>query len=114
MPSLPGSILAAVAVARSNVIVVMDGALICPPEQLPAMAGPVLDGNYDVAIGRPYATSSRIRAARRICGGYLILKTGSQASFTMSMMQIAEFLPFAGSWYRQLPSMGVVRYCLRC
>jgi dolichol-phosphate mannosyltransferase len=63
MPDLADSILAGAAVARSNVIVVMDASLACPPEQLPAIAGPVLDGNYDVAVG------SRSAAGNRIEGG---------------------------------------------
>lgn len=53
-PNLTASILAGVAVARSNVVVVMDADLSHPPERLPAIVAPVLDGNYDVAIGSRY------------------------------------------------------------
>jgi dolichol-phosphate mannosyltransferase len=65
MPSLADSILAGAAAARSNVIVVMDRSLACPPEQLPAIAGPVLNGNYDVAVGSCCAAGSRIEGRPR-------------------------------------------------
>lgn len=53
-PDLTGSILAGVALARGDVIVVMDADLSHPPERLPAMVAPVLDGSHDVAIGSRY------------------------------------------------------------
>lgn len=53
-PDLTASILAGVSVARSEVIVVMDADLSHPPEQLPALVMPVLDGRYDVSIGSRY------------------------------------------------------------
>jgi dolichol-phosphate mannosyltransferase len=53
-PDLTGSVLAGVALARGNVIVVMDADLSHPPERLPALVAPVLDGSHDVAIGSRY------------------------------------------------------------
>lgn len=53
-PDLTASILAGVAVAKSDVIVVMDADLSHSPEQVPAIAAPVLDGNQDIAIGSRY------------------------------------------------------------
>lgn len=53
-PDLTASILAGVAVAQSNVIVVMDADLSHPPERLPAIVAPVLEGNYDVSVGSRY------------------------------------------------------------
>ena len=50
-PDLTGSILAGVALARSDVIVVMDADLSHPPERLPALVAPLLDGSHDVAVG---------------------------------------------------------------
>lgn len=52
---LTASIMAGVAVARGEVIVVMDADLSHPPERLTAVAGPVLDGSHDVAIGSRYS-----------------------------------------------------------
>ena len=43
MPGLATSVLAGVAVAQSNVIVVMDAGLSYPPEQLAAVVAPLLD-----------------------------------------------------------------------
>ncbi|SDQ63510.1 dolichol-phosphate mannosyltransferase [Nitrosospira multiformis] len=48
-PDLAGSILAGVALAQSDVIVVMDPSH--PPERLPALVAPLLDGSHDVAVG---------------------------------------------------------------
>lgn len=53
-PDLTGSILAGVALARGDVIVVMDADLSHPPERLPALVAPVLDGSHDVAVGSRY------------------------------------------------------------
>ncbi|MEO6563878.1 MAG: glycosyltransferase family 39 protein, partial [Nitrosospira sp.] len=53
-PDLTGSILAGVAQARGEVIVVMDADLSHPPEQLPALVAPVLDGSHDIAVGSRY------------------------------------------------------------
>ncbi|WP_297325673.1 glycosyltransferase family 39 protein [Nitrosomonas sp.] len=53
-PDLTASILAGAAAAQSDVIVVMDADLSHPPESLPAVVAPVLDGNYDVAVGSRY------------------------------------------------------------
>ena len=50
-----GSILAGVALARGGVIVVMDADLSHPPERLPALVAPLLDGSHDIAVGRRYA-----------------------------------------------------------
>ncbi|ARO86454.1 dolichyl-phosphate beta-D-mannosyltransferase [Nitrosospira lacus] len=55
-PDLQASILAGVAVARSDVVVAMAANLSYPSEQLPAIVAPVLDGSYDVAIGSRYAS----------------------------------------------------------
>lgn len=59
-PDLTASILAGVAVAQSDVIVVMDADLSHPPEQLPAVVSPVLDGSHDVAIGSRYVPGGSI------------------------------------------------------
>ncbi len=53
-PDLTASILAGIATANSNVIVVMDADLSHPPERLSAMVTPVLKGDYDVAVGSRY------------------------------------------------------------
>lgn len=53
-PDLTRSILAGVALARGKVIVVMDADLSHPPERLPALVAPVLDGSHDVAVGSRY------------------------------------------------------------
>ncbi|SFP56362.1 dolichol-phosphate mannosyltransferase [Nitrosomonas cryotolerans] len=53
-PDLTASILAGVAAAHSNAIVVMDADLSHPPEQLLTMVTPILDNNYDVVIGSRY------------------------------------------------------------
>jgi dolichol-phosphate mannosyltransferase len=53
-PDLMGSILAGVALARGHTIAVMDADVSHPPEQLPALVAPVLEGSYDVAIGSRY------------------------------------------------------------
>ena len=60
MPGLAASVLAGVAVAQSNVIVVMDAGLSYPPEQLTAVVAPLLDGNCDVAIGSRYVPGGAI------------------------------------------------------
>jgi dolichol-phosphate mannosyltransferase len=44
-PDLTGSILAGAAIARGEVIVVMDADLSHPPERLPALVAPVLEGS---------------------------------------------------------------------
>lgn len=53
-PDLTGSVLDGVALANSDVIVVMDADLSHPPERLPALTAPVLEGTHDVAIGSRY------------------------------------------------------------
>ena len=53
-PDLTGSILAGMALAQSDVIVVMDADLSYPPERSPALVAPVLDGSHDVAAGSRY------------------------------------------------------------
>lgn len=53
-PDLTASILAGVAAARSDVIVVMDADLSHPLERLPAIVTPVLNNNYDVVVGSRY------------------------------------------------------------
>ncbi len=53
-PDLTASILAGVAIANSNVIVVMDADLSHPTERLSAVVTPVINGDYDVAIGSRY------------------------------------------------------------
>lgn len=55
-PDLLASILAGVAVARGDVIVVMDADLSHSPERLPALVAPVLDGSHDVAVGSRYVS----------------------------------------------------------
>lgn len=51
---LTASILAGAGLAKSDVIVVMDADLSHPPESLPALVTPVLNGDYDVAVGSRY------------------------------------------------------------
>ena len=53
-PDLTRSILAGVALARGDVIVVMDADLSHPPERLPALVAPVLNRSHDVAVGSRY------------------------------------------------------------
>ncbi|MDP1934501.1 MAG: glycosyltransferase, partial [Nitrosomonas sp.] len=53
-PDLTASILAGVATARSDVIVVMDADLSHPPESLPAIVTPILNNTRDVSIGSRY------------------------------------------------------------
>ena len=53
-PDLTASILAGVAVAQGEVIVVMDADLSHPPERLAALVKPVLDGSHDVSVGSRY------------------------------------------------------------
>lgn len=53
-PDLTASILAGASIAKSDIIVVMDADLSHLPEQLPAVVAPVLNGNYDVAVGSRY------------------------------------------------------------
>jgi len=53
-PDLADSILAGVAVARAEVIVVMHADLSHPPERLPALVAPLLDGSHDIAVGSRY------------------------------------------------------------
>jgi dolichol-phosphate mannosyltransferase len=59
-PDLTRSILAGVALARSDVIVVMDADLSHPPERLPALVAPVLDRSHDVAVGSRYVAGASI------------------------------------------------------
>ncbi|TXI18271.1 MAG: glycosyltransferase [Nitrosomonas sp.] len=58
-PDLTASILTGVAAARSNIIVVMDADLSHPPEYLAAIVKPLIDGDYDVAIGSRYVSGGR-------------------------------------------------------
>ena len=53
-PDLTASILAGVAIARSNVIVVMDADLSHPTDRLTAIVEPVLNGSHDIAVGSRY------------------------------------------------------------
>ncbi|WP_244859526.1 glycosyltransferase family 39 protein [Nitrosospira sp. NRS527] len=53
-PGLTRSILAGATAARGNIIVVMDAGLSHPPERLPALIAPILDGSCDIAIGSRY------------------------------------------------------------
>ncbi|WP_072768999.1 glycosyltransferase family 39 protein, partial [Nitrosospira sp. Nsp11] len=53
-PDLARSVLAGAAAAHGKVIVVMDADLSHPPERLPALIAPVLDGSCDIAIGSRY------------------------------------------------------------
>ena len=55
-PDLTASILAGVAIANSDVIVVMDADLSHPTEQLSAVVAPVISGQYDVSVGSRYIT----------------------------------------------------------
>jgi dolichol-phosphate mannosyltransferase len=53
-PDLTCSILAGAVSARGDVIVVMNADLSHPPERLPALIAPILDGSHDVAVGSRY------------------------------------------------------------
>ncbi|OQW81108.1 MAG: dolichyl-phosphate beta-D-mannosyltransferase, partial [Proteobacteria bacterium ST_bin16] len=53
-PDLTTAILTGIATAKSDVIVVMDADLSHPPEHLPAIVTPVLNGDCDVVIGSRY------------------------------------------------------------
>ena len=53
-PDLTASILSGVAIAQSNVIVVMDADLSHPTDRLTAVVEPVLNGDYDIAVGSRY------------------------------------------------------------
>jgi dolichol-phosphate mannosyltransferase len=55
-PGLTDSVRAGVASAQGNVIVVMDADLSHPPERLPALVAPVLEGSHDLAIGSRYVS----------------------------------------------------------
>ncbi|MBA4142406.1 MAG: glycosyltransferase family 39 protein [Nitrosospira sp.] len=59
-PDLTRSILAGAALARGDVIVVMDADLSHPPERLAALVEPVLDGSHDVSIGSRYVPGGSI------------------------------------------------------
>lgn len=59
-PDLAASVLAGVAAAHSDVIVVMDADLSHPPEQLSALVSPVLHGQYDVVVGSRYVAGGDI------------------------------------------------------
>lgn len=59
-PDLTASILAGVAVAQSEVIVVMDADLSHPPESVPAVVSPILEGQYDIAVGSRYIPGGSI------------------------------------------------------
>lgn len=59
-PDLTASVLAGVAQASSDVIVVMDADLSHPPEQLPALVAPVLHGKCDVAVGSRYVAGGAV------------------------------------------------------
>ena len=51
---LSGDILRGAEVAQTDVVVVMDADLSHPPEALPSLIRPVLDGTHDMAIGSRY------------------------------------------------------------
>ncbi len=51
---LSGDVLAAAQHARGKVVVVMDADLSHPPEMVPLLAAPVLDGSEDVVVGSRY------------------------------------------------------------
>ena len=53
-PDLTASVLAGVATASNDVIVVMDADLSHPPERLHALVEPIIDRNFDVVIGSRY------------------------------------------------------------
>lgn len=53
-PDLTASILSGVAIARSNVIVVMDADLSHPTDRLTAVVEPVLNGTHDISVGSRY------------------------------------------------------------
>ncbi|SFI79982.1 glycosyltransferase family 39 protein [Nitrosomonas sp. Nm34] len=55
-PDLTASILAGVAIAKSDIIMVMDADLSHLPEQVPAIVAPILTGKYDVAVGSRYVS----------------------------------------------------------
>ncbi len=51
---LAGDVLYAAKLAKADVVVVMDADLSHPPESIPALVRPVLDGTHDLAIGSRY------------------------------------------------------------
>ena len=51
---ISGDVMVAAAQSRGDVVVVMDADLSHPPEKVPELAGPVLDGSYDMAVGSRY------------------------------------------------------------
>jgi dolichol-phosphate mannosyltransferase len=51
---LAGAVLAGAEAACGEIVVVMDGDLSHPPESIPALVQPVLNGSYDMAIGSRY------------------------------------------------------------
>jgi dolichol-phosphate mannosyltransferase len=57
---LSGDILQGAAMAQTDVVVVMDADLSHPPEALPSLIRPVLDGTHDMAIGSRYIPGGRI------------------------------------------------------
>ena len=59
-PDLTASILAGAAIANSDIIVVMDADLSHPTERLSAVVKPVLDGDYDVAVGSRYVPGGSV------------------------------------------------------
>jgi len=59
-PDLTAAILAGVAAAKSNIIVVMDADLSHPPENIPAVVSPLLKGEYDLVVGSRYIPGGNI------------------------------------------------------
>ncbi len=53
---LAGDVLTAAAVARGDVVVVMDADLSHPPDRIRALVKPVLDGSSDMAVGSRFVT----------------------------------------------------------
>ena len=53
----------------AEVIVVMDADLSHPPERLPALVAPLLDGSHDIAVGSRYVAGGSTEGCRCTAGG---------------------------------------------
>jgi dolichol-phosphate mannosyltransferase len=56
---LAGAVLAAALAARTHWIVVMDADLSHPPERIPDLVAPLLDGSHDMVLGSRYVPGGR-------------------------------------------------------
>jgi dolichol-phosphate mannosyltransferase len=82
---LAGAVLAGAEAASAPVVVVLDADLGHPPDGIPKLAGPVLEGMYDFAIGSRYVPGGSTpgrpvsrRAASRMAGFTARLLVGAR------------------------------------